>query len=934
MKRKIFNMFMVGALVLPSASMFVSCKDYDDDINNLQQQIDELSKTIKAIQDQIAAGSVITNVTPTGNGVTITLSNNKTFTITNGKDGVAGKDGTAWTIGTDGYWYKDGVKTTYYALGTKGDAGAAGATGTKGDTGATGVPGIYYVPNATTGCFDIYNGDGTYKEATKISWKATDVNAITAVKNDGENTLTLTNVESAGETKTVVIDLTGKLHGLVLNPDTYYQGIQALDCATYAYNAITVSDQDLIKKDNNLTYSTPDLTATYFLNPSNAKMDYKDLTKYSFVAYNKSYTRAGENISEYIKVAQAVAVADGSMKVSAKYNQDAIKSIANDNEVTLLALQYKADKDETVTSDFAAIRATQYTNPELEAGSTALSINIKEREIRQKLIDNGVSLTTVLLASNLTSEVNSPATISVPYNYTEVDQNGVKLGDIVSTFMTAATRQEVIPNSTNGFKYEFEIMHTTASDGTKQEYHVDGNCSDGYFKPVNKESSIGREPVVRVELVDTNNGNKIAAVGYLKIKIADKNVEPQAPFVTAFNSSDSYNVASQNDAAVVNIKTTPWKDVETAILDGVKMSKADFDDNYALQTNDGGVAKQYNTDKTEKIESVGTITFDKNEGDLTTNSFTWNITSAQAYKLLKNGAKEVITSVCFKKTGSKGTYENIYVNFVWTPNSIVTVPSSVDLSKYEIGASWNDNTLGCTVLGNDDYSCQMSKYLQEINAKAPYEKDFVHTQFSFANTQNSGFSVDKTGLIAYYDKVEIAKIDGNNIVYIHNETAEKLLNGGKALLNIETKAYIGDKLVYIPIENSIFKIKFRPQISVAFNQIASVEDRHSAERELIFTADENYLNWGMKSISLDTKHCSADQSITDEELNGLFTYESLNSVVSGKPFGKLTFNHVGGADFTKDINVTIPVEIVYSWGTYNTSIKVTINKQTSAAKRR
>ena len=112
MKRKIFNMFMVGALVLPSASMFVSCKDYDDDINNLQQQIDELSKTIKAIQDQIAAGSVITSVTPTGNGVTITLSNNKTFTITNGKDGAAGKDGTAWTIGTDGYWYKDGAKRT------------------------------------------------------------------------------------------------------------------------------------------------------------------------------------------------------------------------------------------------------------------------------------------------------------------------------------------------------------------------------------------------------------------------------------------------------------------------------------------------------------------------------------------------------------------------------------------------------------------------------------------------------------------------------------------------------------------------------------------------------------------------------------------------------------------------------------------------------
>ncbi|MCI1731682.1 MAG: hypothetical protein LKM34_04565 [Prevotella sp.] len=198
--------------------------------------------------------------------------------------------------------------------------------------------------------------------------------------------MTLYNVQGgAGDTKTVVIDLTGKLHGLVLNPDTYYQGIQAIDCATYAYNAITVSDQNLIETSDKLTYSTPDLTATYFLNPSNAKMDYKDLTKYSFVAYNKSYTRAGESISEYIKIANATAGDDaGSMKVSAKYNKDAIKNIAKDNEVTLLALQYKSDNSETITSDFAAIRATQYTNPELEAGSTEPSISIKEREIRKK----------------------------------------------------------------------------------------------------------------------------------------------------------------------------------------------------------------------------------------------------------------------------------------------------------------------------------------------------------------------------------------------------------------------------------------------------------------------------------------------------------------------------------------------------------------------
>ena len=40
MKRKIFSKLLMVALVIAAMSSFVSCKDYDDDINNLQKQID------------------------------------------------------------------------------------------------------------------------------------------------------------------------------------------------------------------------------------------------------------------------------------------------------------------------------------------------------------------------------------------------------------------------------------------------------------------------------------------------------------------------------------------------------------------------------------------------------------------------------------------------------------------------------------------------------------------------------------------------------------------------------------------------------------------------------------------------------------------------------------------------------------------------------
>ena len=79
MKRKLFNALLFGALVAASTSTFVSCKDYDDDIQSLQAQIDANSKAIKDLEALIKAGSVITSVDPITNGVKVTLSDGKSF---------------------------------------------------------------------------------------------------------------------------------------------------------------------------------------------------------------------------------------------------------------------------------------------------------------------------------------------------------------------------------------------------------------------------------------------------------------------------------------------------------------------------------------------------------------------------------------------------------------------------------------------------------------------------------------------------------------------------------------------------------------------------------------------------------------------------------------------------------------------------------------
>ena len=79
MNKKFISALLFGAMTIASTSTFVSCKDYDDDINNLQEQIDVNSEAIaknaaniQSLQNLINSGSVITDVTKTADGVKVT----------------------------------------------------------------------------------------------------------------------------------------------------------------------------------------------------------------------------------------------------------------------------------------------------------------------------------------------------------------------------------------------------------------------------------------------------------------------------------------------------------------------------------------------------------------------------------------------------------------------------------------------------------------------------------------------------------------------------------------------------------------------------------------------------------------------------------------------------------------------------------------------
>ena len=70
--------------MVTSTGTFVSCKDYDDDIENLQGQITANADAIKALQDLVGSGKYVTSVAKTadGHGITFTFNQGDPVTIT------------------------------------------------------------------------------------------------------------------------------------------------------------------------------------------------------------------------------------------------------------------------------------------------------------------------------------------------------------------------------------------------------------------------------------------------------------------------------------------------------------------------------------------------------------------------------------------------------------------------------------------------------------------------------------------------------------------------------------------------------------------------------------------------------------------------------------------------------------------------------------
>ena len=981
MKKRFLGAMILGALTVASTNTLTSCKDYDDDIDNLQEQINANASAIEKIQALIKSGSVVTGVSSTGTGVTFTMSSGESFTVTNGKDGkdgaagatgAAGKDASVWTISEDGYWCCDGVRTEYPARGAqgekgdkgdKGDAGQDGQPGTPGQDGQPGTPGQdgqpgtagkdggYYRPNVDTGKFDYVDADGNVT-ATDLSWLGEGMTVV-----DCGTYYELCNVVVGDKLQNIKVAKGADIGSIVYSPDEYYQGIQAIVVNAFRYTPIKLFEakpgvdqtEELDDRTTAPEFSyVPNIVMRYYLNPKNAFVDTEDLSKYSFIMTDAKYTRAFTNDDISVKSVEQVmedGKPTGQFTVVATANND--REILNipatedaNGAVTVAAMRY-TDGETAVVSDFAALHHQVVNSFEVVYHNTATNA--------------------YYYIGRTPAEAKASAPVfELPYD-TSVDLNE-KFAAWYNPNNEGFQPFDPVKMHDAGFKLKFEqIGFVDGDEQTVQAPHCELDEETGILKPVDNYSSAGRTPLIRVKLVDVNN-SQVAAVGYVKIKLVKPEVKP---IVISDPVAWTRDYTLECDPGTFESFDMAWTQMES-ILNEVELTKKQFDEKYVLDA-DGSVARQYVKTAEGKYEVAdaaavfGVVTATNGWAEHTTNVLKWTVTNNMAYNFVANKDnkyKEVIVKFNPRMTDDENVLRPIYVTLKWVVGKRnITPEAAINNAEDKARASWSDG-YGYALAYVSKEDCEF-----HITALTPFNsnpRDIVRKQVkdggyeslaenawvsykltgAAADGYNLGMKADDSNTVyAIVDGVyhPVVRLNGTDFVYETNDVAKEILNSGVEPLtvNVEMNAHTCEPAPeIINFTNNTYDMKFIRPMNIKSASAKNINDASGAVIESEVTmkfADwqnnefktSDYSLYEVESIvqNGNIQYTWATESFTDVDVSKFDIKYVGPSVVDGKKFGKVTYKNLKGIAIVKPFKVKVPVVVNYKWGKLKTTVE-------------
>ena len=323
MNKKFLSAVLFGALMVSSTGTFVSCKDYDDDIDRIDKELSEVKETIASLDSAIKAGKFVQSCNEVTGGYELVFTDGSKITIKNGTNGADGTtvipefrvEGNYWQVSTDkGATWVDVKDTEGNKVPARGQDGEAAGSNVSWVT----VDGVEYI---------------------KIGDKVTDL------KQNNE----FPNIAVDAESKTVIVTIDGQNYTL-LQEGSAFKGLQ-----TVVYRKQAVNDDNdvcyaynVYNTDNELFAAVP-AYASFKVYPGDFSLDN---AKFSFVDTYK-LSRSVEPALVYMD--GSATLANGVLKLAMIPNEGISEGtvVATSLDVTMYG-QYTSASDYFVVSRASA----------------------------------------------------------------------------------------------------------------------------------------------------------------------------------------------------------------------------------------------------------------------------------------------------------------------------------------------------------------------------------------------------------------------------------------------------------------------------------------------------------------------------------------------------------------------------------------------------
>ena len=507
MRKKYLSALLFGALLVTSAGTFTSCKDYDDDIKNLQEQIDKKA-SLEELQEQIS------------------------------------------TMKSD----VETAKAEAEEAKQKAEEALQKATENAGGLSQEEVQAL------------IDQAEADIQAQINQLAKLTDVDAkIEALK--VELASTYLTEEDLADIKTDITNLwneiekvVGKvLNSLVYQPSLYVNGIEATEYAWMQYDQLksATNTQKKYQDDEgvwcevitsvsewNYTFDVtkefnPEIYVDYHVNPSKATIAKENLSLISGDAEvvntraSESAPKIGTGDIKYENGILSVPVVAIGSKIKGNHTTDG--ETADLTKASIFALQANVKtsngEDRVVTSDYASLYSSVITPQAIAYNTTeynGFDIDAK-----------GCAATNDELWPSVGEALGNVPTIKVAYN-SQVDLKTLLELHYKHESLTSNNGEHKVwklgEKAQYGLKYDFAlIQYKAGTNVTEDSKYVDQELAEtGVIAPRIVDasgnttgstgiSSVGRHPLVRVRVLDSNN--KVVLHAYVKLEIVQTVVD-------------------------------------------------------------------------------------------------------------------------------------------------------------------------------------------------------------------------------------------------------------------------------------------------------------------------------------------------------------------------------------------------------------------------